>query len=93
MDNATQSEVEKVARILLQAGAREVFLFGSAAHGKERAESDLDLAVRGLPPERFFVAMSAIAFAISVPFDLIDLDDKNPFTNYLETEGELLRVA
>ena len=93
MDKATQTELKKAARILLEAGAREVFVFGSAARGKERAESDLDLAVRGLPPERFFAAMSAITFAISKPFDLIDLDEENPFTHYLETEGELLRVA
>jgi hypothetical protein len=37
--------------------------------------------------------MSAIAFAISRPFDLVDLDEQDPFTNHLETEGELLRVA
>ena len=93
MDKATQTEVNKAARILLQAGAKEIFLFGSAARGNDRPESDLDLAVRGLPPERFFAAMSAITFAISRPFDLVDLDEKDPFTSYLEMEGELLRVA
>lgn len=93
MDKAIESEVKKAASILLREGAKEVFLFGSSAHGKQRPESDLDLAVRGLPPERFFAAMSAVMFAISRPFDLVDLDEENPFTRYLETEGELLRVA
>lgn len=93
LDEATKRDVEAAAKILLAAGATEVFVFGSLAQGKARPESDLDIAVRGLPPERFFKAMSEVTFAVSRPFDLIDLDEENPFTEYLEKEGELLRVA
>ena len=93
MDEQTRMDIETAVKILREAGATEVFVFGSAAHGKPRPESDLDIAVRGLPPERFFAAMSAVTFAISRVFDLVDLDEENPFTQYLEKEGELLRVA
>jgi len=93
MDEQTRMDIETAVKILREAGATEVFVFGSAAHGEQRPESDLDIAVRGLPPERFFAAMSAVTFAISRPFDLIDLDEENPFTEYLEKEGELRRVA
>ena len=88
-----QHDIELAARILQDAGAREVFIFGSAGRGEQRPGSDIDLAVRGLPPERFFDAMSRVAFAVSRPFDLVDLDEANPFTEYLETKGELRRVT
>jgi predicted nucleotidyltransferase len=93
IDESTKHDIDIAARILLAAGATEVFVFGSAAQGKIRPGSDLDVAVRGLPPEKFFRAMSEVTFAVSRPFDLIDLDEENPFTEYLEKEGELLRVA
>lgn len=93
MDDQTKRDIEIAVSILQQAGATEVFVFGSVAQGKIRPDSDLDIAVRGLPPEKFFAAMSAVTFAISRSFDLVDLDEENPFTQYLEKEGELLRVA
>ena len=93
LDQDLRRDIETAARILKEEGAKEVYLFGSAATGKPRPESDIDLAVRGLPPERFFPAMSAVVFAISVPFDLVDLDEENPFTEYLESAGGLRRVA
>lgn len=93
MDEQTIKDIETAARILRQAGATEVFVFGSVARGEPRPDSDLDIAVRGLPPEKFFATMSAITFAISRSFDLIDLDEENPFTEFLQKEGELRRVA
>lgn len=93
LDEQTKRDIETAAKILLNAGASEVFVFGSVAQGKMRPDSDLDIAVRGLPPDRFFATMSEVTFAISRSFDLIDLDEENPFTQYLEKEGELLRVA
>ena len=93
MHEDARKDMEIAARILREAGASEVFVFGSAARGEGRPESDLDLAVRGLPPEKFFSAMAAATLAVSVPLDLVDLDEPNPFTEFLESEGELRRVA
>jgi len=93
MRESLAREIEIAAGILKSAGALEVFVFGSVSKGTERPESDIDLAVRGLPPEKFFRAMSEATFAVSRPLDLIDLDDDNLFTEYLERKGELRRVA
>jgi len=93
MNESIQQDIQIAVKILREAGATEVFVFGSAVRGGERPDSDLDIAVRGLPPEVFFRTMSELAFAVSRPFDLVDLDEQNPFTDYLEREGELLRVA
>jgi predicted nucleotidyltransferase len=86
-------EIEVAVKILQEQGAHEVFVFGSAANGTMMPDSDIDLAVRGLPPENYFRAMSLVGFAISRQIDLIDLDEPNEFTQYLERKGELKRVA
>lgn len=41
--------IERAAAELKSAGAREIYVFGSAARGTGEAASDLDLAVSGLP--------------------------------------------
>jgi predicted nucleotidyltransferase len=89
----TRHLIEEAAAVLKSAGAREVYLFGSAARGTMGEGSDVDIAVSGLPPELFFQAMGKAADILERPLDLIDLDETTPFTEYLKTEGELLRVG
>ena len=55
--------------------------------------SDVDLAVSGLPPERFFDAMAKAEDALDGELDLVDLDEPSPFTRYLREEGELQLVG
>ncbi len=93
MAESIETRIEEAAAALKAAGAREVYVFGSAAKGKVRENSDVDLAVSGLPPEVFFRAMGKASRAIGRPVDLIDLDEDNPFTRYLKEEGELRRVG
>ena len=85
--------VDKAASALKAAGAKEVYVFGSASKGRMRPNSDIDIAVSGLPPEVFFRAMAKASRALGRPIDLIDLDEDNPFTRYLKKEGELQRVG
>jgi predicted nucleotidyltransferase len=85
--------VDKAASALKAAGAKEVYVFGSASKGKIHPKSDIDMAVSGLPPEVFFRAMAKASRALGRPIDLIDLDEDNPFTRYLKKEGELERVG
>ena len=93
MNEALRRLVERAAAALKAAGAREVYLFGPAASGSPREESDIDLAVSGLPPEKFFHAMGEAHSLLGCPMDLIDLDEQNLFTEYLKGKGKLLRVA
>jgi predicted nucleotidyltransferase len=85
--------LETAVAALKAAGAREVYLFGSASTGKMRPNSDIDIAVSGLPPASFFRAMARASRALGRPVDLVDLDLDNPFTRYLKNEGELRRVG
>lgn len=93
MAQEIDSLIEQAAAALREAGAREVYVFGSAAKGSMRDGSDVDLAVVGLPPAVFFHAMAAASDALGRPLDLVDLDEDNPFTRYLRRRGELRRVG
>jgi len=87
------ARIRKAAEALKAFGAKEVYVFGSAATGKMREYSDIDLAVSGLPPEKFFPAMGKAGDALDRELDLVDLDEDNPFTRYLKEEQELVRVS
>jgi predicted nucleotidyltransferase len=85
--------IKEIAAILKSMGAREVFLFGSYAEGTAREDSDIDLAVSGIPPRQFFKAMGEVGDRLNRSFDLIDLDEDSPFTRYLKEEGGLKAVG
>ena len=85
-------KIHEVAKLLKAAGAKEVYLFGSAASGSLQDDSDVDMAVAGLPPEKYFRVISDSQRLLGRPLDLIDLDEPNPFTRYLTQEGELRQV-
>jgi len=93
MTDEMRKLIEKAAVALKEAGAREVYLFGSQARGDIHEESDIDLAVSGLPPDKYFKAMGDAGDILRRPIDLIDLDEVNPFTRYLIEEKELRRIG
>lgn len=94
MNEKLYNLIKDAANVLKHAGAQEVFLFGSAADDAAmRQDSDVDLAVRGLPPQVFFKAMSEAQRALGHTLDLIDLDEPSLFTEYLQKKGKLRRVA
>jgi predicted nucleotidyltransferase len=96
MSNMTireQEAVAKAAKLLIRLGASEVFVFGSAVKGQLRPNSDIDMAVSGLPAIVYFSAVSQASDLIGRPVDLVDLDDDSGLVRYLRGSGELVRVA
>lgn len=86
--------LDRAAEVLRRAGAREVYVFGSAATGRMHENSDIDLAVSGLPPASYFPTLLRVDEIFGRFVDLVNLDRETPFTNYLKTkEGLLRRVA
>lgn len=88
-----QAEIDKAVAILLRNGAREVYLFGAHARGEAGPESELGLALRGMPPEQFYRAVGEVFSVLSVPADIVDLDDSSPSLDSLREAGDFLRVA
>jgi predicted nucleotidyltransferase len=93
VSNETDILIQRAAAELKAAGAREIYVFGSAASTTASAASDLDLAVSGLPPSLFYRMGARVSDLIGRSVDLIDLDKSTPFTRYLRTENELVRVG
>jgi predicted nucleotidyltransferase len=93
MDDDLSALIQKAAEALKSFGATDVYLFGSMAKGVNTERSDIDLAVSGLPPKVFFKAMGSAMNILKREFDLIDLDEKNLFVDYLKSHGDLRRVA
>lgn len=88
-----RDQVKKAAALLKEAGCKEVYLFGSIAENKMRENSDIDLAVRGCPPGRYFELLGKLMLELDCPVDLIDLDREDSFTRHLQTEGNLIHVS
>jgi len=93
MTKTLNEAIQDAAKTLRSFGATEVYLFGSRVTGEDTGESDVDLAVRGLPDEVYYHAIAIASLALPVPLDVISLDDPGPFTNYLLAQGGLQRVA
>jgi predicted nucleotidyltransferase len=93
MNKKLQKEIDLAVKILKEAGAKEVYLFGSILSGKFLKTSDVDLAVAGLPPEKYFAVMARMTLALKIPFDLVDLDEPSPFVTYLKDKGQLRHVG
>ena len=88
-----RADVEHAVRILKEGGCREVYVFGSVAEGMAGVRSDIDLAVRGCPPEKFFPLLGKLMVELEHPVELVDLDTAARMAGFLEREGELLHVG
>jgi predicted nucleotidyltransferase len=84
----------KAAKLLKsEFGAKEVILFGSLARrGSFSLYSDIDLAVRGIAPEKFFAASAAIERVdVNFQIDLAELENCSPAVlKNIEEDGKPL---
>lgn len=88
-----QKDIHRAVGILKDGGCSEIFLFGSGVTEKIRDGSDIDLAIRGCPRSRFFNLLGRLIMELHHPVDLVNLDIQDPFTDYLQKEGTLVRIG
>jgi predicted nucleotidyltransferase len=93
MPTTEKEAVLAAANLLRSMGASRVFVFGSLVKGELRPDSDIDIAVSGLPAKVYFSAVSRASDLLGRPVDLLDLDDDTPLVRHLLDSGELIRVG
>jgi len=67
-------------------GAAKVWLFGSSA-GRRRRGQDLDLAVEGVAPGRFFQFVGELMLSLSQPVDVVALEKQSKLNALIRREG------
>ncbi len=88
-----KKDIDLAVEYLKTLTVAEIYLFGSVIKGTHSVMSDLDIAVRGIDPLNFFLAITELQGLLEHDFDLINLDFKDEFTENLEKSGEILRVS
>ena len=88
-----QEDIKKANGFLKNEGCKTVFLFGSMVTGKIHDKSDIDIGIKGLPPERFFKVYSKLYMNLDNGFHLVDFDCDNEFFSLLERLGEVVEVG
>ena len=82
------SEQDKatIVDIARRYNVRGVLLFGSSADPNRQA-NDIDLAVEGIAPAKFFDFYGDLLLALSKPVDLIELSRDNRFNRLVYRDG------
>ncbi len=88
-----QRDIELGVKILKEGGCTNVYVLGSIAEGKFHPKSDIDFAVRGCPPEQFFMLQGQLLMELARSSDLIDLDIDPDLSEFLEREATLVHVG
>jgi len=88
-----QDDIKKATNLLKTEGCKAVYLFGSMVTGKMHDNSDIDIGIKGLPPEKFFKAYSKLYMNLDNEFHLVDFDYDNQFFSLLERQGEVVEVG
>jgi predicted nucleotidyltransferase len=86
-------DIEKAISILKEIGFKELFIFGSLVNNKFYDKSDIDLAVKGIPDDKFFYAIGKLDMELDHKVDLINLDKKSDFNDLILRSKELLKIA
>ena len=87
---ALDSELTKIVDISRDFGAEKVLLFGSCLEDVAGAR-DIDIAVSGVPPRKFFEYYAEVTTAVKENVDIIDLDDARPyFRDCINRDGKVL---
>jgi predicted nucleotidyltransferase len=75
-----------IATLVRRYGAASVWLFGSSADRRKQGR-DLDLAVEGVGPARFFQFVGELMLSLSQPVDVVALEKRSKLTALIRREG------
>jgi len=92
LETVRREAEEMAARLVKQHGARRIILFGSVARKRRlRPDSDIDLAVEGMPVETFYQLVGDVYTPHGRRVDLVRLETaRDSFQKIIALEGVLL---
>jgi len=88
-----QKDIDIAINFLRNEGCQSVYLFGSLVTGKIHQNSDIDIGIKGLPPERFIRVYAKLDNNLSNTVDLVDFDENDKFYNLLDSLGEIVKIG
>jgi predicted nucleotidyltransferase len=88
-----KDDIELAKSIILDAGGKEIYIFGSTASGEVTDFSDLDIAIIGLDKNKFFQVYGELLSRLRRPVDIVGLDYHTDFSDQIKKDGNLIRVA
>jgi predicted nucleotidyltransferase len=88
-----REDIKKANNFLKDEGCKAVFLFGSMVTGKIHENSDIDIGIKGLPPESFFKVYSKLYMNLDNDFHLVDFDYENDFLSLLKRLNEVVEIG
>jgi len=88
-----QKDINNATSLLKSEGCKAVFLFGSLVTGKIHKNSDIDIRIKGLPPEKFFSVYAKLDNNLVNTVDLVDFDENYKFYNLLNSLGEIVEIG
>jgi len=88
-----QEDIKKATNFLKNEGCKTVFLFGSMVKGKIHENSDIDLGISGLPPQKYLKVYAQLDKEISSKIDLVDFDTNEEFFSLLNSIGEVVTIG
>ena len=88
-----QEDIKKATNLLKNEGCNSVFLFGSMVTGKIHDESDIDIGIKGLSPQKFFSVYAYLDKEVKNKIDLVDFDINKEFYSLLNSIGEVVKIG
>ena len=82
----TAQDREVIVGLCRRYGVTRAVLFGSSTRPDAEAQ-DIDIAVSGVPDDRYFEFYGELIFGLSRPIDLVDLDGESRFSALVRAEG------
>ena len=87
-----QHRIQTAIRLLKNAGAKKIYLFGSLVRGEITNSTDIDIGIQGLAPDIFFRVFDQLSEAIGAPLDLVDFDEQIDFFKMLDSIEEIIQI-
>ncbi len=88
----TKRNIDRVVEIAKDYGATQVILFGSALDNIDNA-NDIDIGVLGIPDNKFLEFGGTLDIELGIPVDVIPLNQKSPFIDYIRKKGRYIYDA